>query len=227
VNIDYRCLKQAIAAAAALLVLAACHPSEGGSTAITPTGLPSEGLIARVPLSDFAGIASTTLGSTVANPYEGQQQAIAEGKNLYVKLNCAGCHLYNGKGSMGPDLTDSYWRYGGTPANIYKSIFEGRPHGMPAWGRALPPEDIWKIVSYIESLGGSIKPDQYQAALQGDRPNEQIAPEVAAAAKAEETTAPGIAEALKASSSSTTAPAQASDTQATETSGANHAQGKQ
>ena len=61
-------------------------------------------------------------------------------------MNCAACHGYDLKGGMGPDLTDTYWRYGGSPADIYKSIFEGRPQGMPAWGRALPPAMIWKVV---------------------------------------------------------------------------------
>jgi cytochrome c oxidase cbb3-type subunit 3 len=93
-------------------------------------------------------------------------------------MNCAGCHAYNGKGNMGPDLTDTYWRYGGLPVEIYKSIGEGRPQGMPAWGAALPPEDIWKLVAYIESFGGSVSAKDYEHARQGDQPGEQIAPEV-------------------------------------------------
>jgi cytochrome c oxidase cbb3-type subunit 3 len=79
-------------------------------------------------------------------------QAVAAGKDLYVRMNCAGCHTYTGKGWMGPDLTDSYWRYGGTPDDIYRSIYEGRPQGMPAWGKALVPGEIWQLVFYIRSL---------------------------------------------------------------------------
>jgi cytochrome c oxidase cbb3-type subunit 3 len=79
-------------------------------------------------------------------------ESIAAGKVLYVKMNCAGCHSYTGKGWMGPDLTDSYWRYGGTPDDIYRTIYEGRPQGMPAWGKALPSEEIWELVHYIGSL---------------------------------------------------------------------------
>jgi mono/diheme cytochrome c family protein len=26
---------------------------------------------------------------------------------------------------------------------------------MPAWGNALPPQTIWLLVAYIQSLGGS------------------------------------------------------------------------
>jgi cytochrome c oxidase cbb3-type subunit 3 len=79
---------------------------------------------------------------------------------------------------MGPDLTDTYWRYGGLPAEIYQSIAQGRPQGMPAWGAALPPEDIWKLVAYIESFGGSVSVKDYEHARQGDQPGEQVAPEV-------------------------------------------------
>ena len=54
----------------------------------------------------------------------------------------------------GPPLNDSYWRYGGSPVEIYKSIYEGRPKGMPAWGVALPPNEIWALTAYVSSLGG-------------------------------------------------------------------------
>ncbi|MEP7245346.1 MAG: c-type cytochrome, partial [Gammaproteobacteria bacterium] len=97
-----------------------------------------------------------------------------------VKMNCAGCHGYGAKGNMGPNLTDGYWRYGGVPASIFNSIYQGRPQGMPAWNPALPPQDIWKIVAYIQSLGGSFAPSQYQAWLQGDKQGQNVADEVAA-----------------------------------------------
>jgi hypothetical protein len=39
---------------------------------------------------------------------------------------------------------------------------------MPAWKRALPPDQIWKLVAYIQSFGGATSPTDYQGALQGD-----------------------------------------------------------
>lgn len=94
-------------------------------------------------------------GLDIKDPYANSPQAIATGKWLFEAMNCAGCHGYKGKGNMGPDLTDGYWRYGGTPVQIYKSIYEGRPKGMPAWGAALPADQIWAMTAYIESLGGA------------------------------------------------------------------------
>lgn len=143
------------------VMLCACSHSEGGSTSGPPaTGLPSEGEISALPMGHIAGFTdSAALARSIPNPYEGNAQAVAAGKSLYIKMNCAGCHAYNAKGNMGPDLTDTYWRYGGLPAQIYASIHEGRAQGMPAWGAALPPQEIWKLVAYIQSLGGTYSVD--------------------------------------------------------------------
>ena len=132
------------------------------------TGLPSEGVLARVAIGDLAGVGNNTLDATVRSPYGGNMAAIKEGNDLFVQMNCAGCHGYDLKGGMGPNLTDTYWRYGGSPANIYKSIFEGRPQGMPAWGRALSTDVIWKLVAYIESKGGAFQGRFADRARQGD-----------------------------------------------------------
>ena len=143
------------------LVLCACSHSEGGSTSGPPaTGLPSGGEMSAVPMGHVAGLTdSAALARSIRNPYADNEQAIVAGKTLYVKMNCAGCHAYNAKGNMGPDLTDTYWRYGGLPAQIFQSIHDGRAQGMPAWGAALPPQEIWKLVAYIESLGGTFSVD--------------------------------------------------------------------
>jgi cytochrome c oxidase cbb3-type subunit 3 len=146
---------------AVIAMLCACGHSEGGSTPGPPaTGLPSAGEIAAVPMGHVAGQTdSAALARSIPNPYMDNAQAVAAGKSLYIKMNCAGCHAYNAKGNMGPDLTDTYWRYGGLPAQIFQSIHDGRAQGMPAWGAALPPQEIWKLVAYIESLGGAYSVD--------------------------------------------------------------------
>jgi cytochrome c oxidase cbb3-type subunit 3 len=160
--------------ACAPLALAA---AEGGSTAEPVPAMPAQSAIDRGPLGDVAGAAPNT-GGAIANPYGKRPEAIRQGQALFVEMNCAGCHGYGAKGGMGPNLTDSYWRYGGSPVAIYKSIFDGRPQGMPAWNPALPPQTIWKLVAYIESLGGAVTAEQYRAAIQGDRPGDNVAPEV-------------------------------------------------
>lgn len=158
-----------IAGAATAWVMGTSASGRGHRVDISSTTpLPPEGPAARVPLGDLAGSVETRLPDSLPNPLESDASAVNEGHRLYEKMNCAGCHGYTAKGGMGPDLTDGHWRYGGTPVQIYKSIYEGRPQGMPAWGRALPQRSLWQITRYIESLGGSFPAGQYHAGLQGD-----------------------------------------------------------
>lgn len=158
--------------------LAAVLLMTGGAMAAQkeqPLGLPNAGDLAKVPLGDLAGGAQSNVAEGIDNPTPTDVQA---GRQLYIHLNCADCHGFHAKGAMGPSLVDKYWRYGGTPAAIFKSIYEGRPQGMPAWGASLSPHDIWQLVAYIQSLGGTYPPDFYQQSLQGDRKGELVAPEL-------------------------------------------------
>ena len=88
----------------------------------------------------------------IKNPYAGDKAAVQKGKELFSAMNCIGCHAPEGGGGMGPSLSDSQWIYGGQPAQIYLSIMQGRPNGMPAWGGTLPSQSIWELVTYIETL---------------------------------------------------------------------------
>src|SRR5581483_2451680 len=94
------------------------------------------------------------------NPYAGDPSAVAAGRQLFVAMNCAGCHSSYAGGGMGPSLRDSLWIYGGEDAQIFSSIAEGRAYGMPAWGGRLPDGMIWLIVAYIKTLGTSAEPDK-------------------------------------------------------------------
>lgn len=158
------------------LVLGGCSRFEGGSTMAQPVQ-PPHGIeaIEAVPMGDLAGAAQSARAPLIENPYRRDPQAQQQGKALYIKMNCAGCHGYGGGGGIGPALKDGYWRYGGAPVDVFKSIYEGRAQGMPAWSQALPPREIWKIAAYIESLGGTYDASQFQASIQGDRPGEQVA----------------------------------------------------
>jgi cytochrome c oxidase cbb3-type subunit 3 len=91
--------------------------------------------------------------TALKNPYEGNAYAVSQGQQLYSQYNCAGCHFHGG-GGIGPPLMDAEWIYGSSPANIYTSIVEGRPNGMPSFGGHIPDNQVWMIVSYVRSLGG-------------------------------------------------------------------------
>lgn len=94
--------------------------------------------------------------------YEGNAYAIAEGRKLFLAFNCVGCHA-NGGGGMGPPLMDDRWIYGSDPENIYATIVQGRPRGMPAFGGRIDPADVWKLAAYVRSMAELTPADTWSA----------------------------------------------------------------
>jgi cytochrome c oxidase cbb3-type subunit 3 len=80
---------------------------------------------------------------------------VAAGKQLFLAMNCVGCHSHGG-GGMGPALMDKTWIYGSSIENIAASIHEGRPNGMPSFRGFLPDEQIWQVAAYVRSLSFGI-----------------------------------------------------------------------
>jgi cytochrome c oxidase cbb3-type subunit 3 len=128
-----------------ILLLTACQkqqpdlPHGGGPDAVPVSGLIPAG--GSVP-SDI---------NRRALPYYDNAQAVATGKLLYNQFNCVGCH-FNGGGGIGPALMDDVWIYGGRLDQIYDSIYQGRPNGMPAWRGKITDEQMWQIAAYVRSM---------------------------------------------------------------------------
>jgi cytochrome c oxidase cbb3-type subunit 3 len=95
---------------------------------------------------------------TIPGPYEENAYAVSQGKTLYNQYNCSGCH-FQGGGGIGPPLMDADWIYGSSPANIFETIAEGRPNGMPSYGGKIVPDQIWQIVAYVRSMSGLLRKD--------------------------------------------------------------------
>jgi cytochrome c oxidase cbb3-type subunit III len=95
----------------------------------------------------------------MANPFSADRAAAGEGRRLFVRFNCAGCHGEHGGGGMGPSLRDIDWLYGHADAQVYDSIAQGRSNGMPTWARRLSQDQIWRLVTYIKSLRTNNEPD--------------------------------------------------------------------
>jgi cytochrome c oxidase cbb3-type subunit 3 len=74
--------------------------------------------------------------------------------------SCAACHGANAQGLIGPNLTDDHWIHGGAVEQVFQSVAKGWPaKGMPPWGRAVKPEELSALVSYVRSLQGSNPPN--------------------------------------------------------------------
>jgi cytochrome c oxidase cbb3-type subunit 3 len=93
----------------------------------------------------------------VRSPYQDNAWGMGEGKRLYGAYNCAPCHGVNGGGAIGPALMDDKWIYGARADQIYATVSQGRPNGMPSFGGHVPAQQIWQLVAYVESMSGQTK----------------------------------------------------------------------
>ena len=91
-------------------------------------------------------------GAALRNPHQGDPAVAKKGALLFTAMNCDGCHGGEGSGWVGPNLADGRWRYGGADAEVFDSIYYGRPKGMPAFGGTLGAEGVWTLVTYLRSL---------------------------------------------------------------------------
>jgi cytochrome c oxidase cbb3-type subunit 3 len=81
------------------------------------------------------------------------KDALAEGKAIYMK-NCAACHLADGGGIVGPNLTDNSWIYGCDIKEVFSVVTNGTAKSMPPW-KALGADKVQKVSSYVLSLKGT------------------------------------------------------------------------
>ena len=96
--------------------------------------------------------------SPASNDAENHAYDVNEGKRLFTQYNCSGCHA-NGGGGIGPALMDEKWIYGSEPVNIYSTIIEGRPNGMPSFRNKVPDSQVWQLAAYVRSMSGQLRKD--------------------------------------------------------------------
>lgn len=79
-------------------------------------------------------------------------ESLNNGKMIFSN-NCIPCHGMNAEGTVGPNLTDSYWIHGGGIKNVFKTIKYGVPEkGMITWKNQLNPKMIQQVASFVLSL---------------------------------------------------------------------------
>jgi len=86
------------------------------------------------------------------------ENVVKVGKEVFDG-RCVACHGTEGEGKIGPSFLDDTWLYDSSDEGIVESVRDGRPKGMPAWGKMLSEEELVGVTSYIKKLN--------QSALQG------------------------------------------------------------
>lgn len=101
---------------------------------------------------------------------------IAEGEQIF-KTNCVTCHQEGGKGGIGPNLTDDFWK-NQKEKTLFKNVFHIVTNGvegtqMQAWGKngVLTGFDIEKVAAYVYHINQEMPDAVGGAAPQGTKAN--------------------------------------------------------
>lgn len=126
-----------ISLACAVLALAGCNSSKND-------GANSEAHAKAAPAAK----------QVEGNPYATSVEAVIEGRKLYLKYGCAGCHGLGGGGGMGKPIIDEQWVFGGDDKTLFKLLRGEIPQQtMPnTIGKAMSDEEVWKTLVYVRSL---------------------------------------------------------------------------
>lgn len=85
-------------------------------------------------------------------------KALADGKAIFI-ARCASCHTEDGRGLIGPNLTDDFQLHGFSRMDIYNTVKKGVPGtAMLAWGEQLPPADVIAVATFVTTLRGQNLP---------------------------------------------------------------------
>ncbi len=107
----------------------------------------------------------TIVTDTKDNPFAGNAEAIAKGRELYAE-HCEDCHGENGEGDIGPSFKDNIFLHveGDVGDNIYfQLVSSGLEEGvdltgrkveddMPGFADEISADDIWRVIAYIRTL---------------------------------------------------------------------------
>jgi cytochrome c oxidase cbb3-type subunit 3 len=79
---------------------------------------------------------------------------VAHGAAVFA-AKCVSCHTDNGRGLIGPNLTDVFQLHGSKRMDIYRTVHDGvAGTAMLAWGEQLPPTDVIDVATFATTLRG-------------------------------------------------------------------------
>lgn len=79
---------------------------------------------------------------------------LAAGRKVF-EVRCVSCHTADGRGLIGPNLTDNFQLHGSTRMDIFTTVKKGVPGtAMLAWGEQLSGPDVIAVATYVTTLRG-------------------------------------------------------------------------
>lgn len=134
---------------------------------LVPAGMPAFPMLSDTQVTSLVRVVRGFAASPpppaqpISAPTRPSQIDLAMGQQLFA-TNCAACHGAGGRGDGAAagglpipprDLTHTgNYKAGASPEQIYDRIAAGVPPYMPPQHGNLNPNEIWAIVSYVESL---------------------------------------------------------------------------
>lgn len=93
-----------------------------------------------------------TFKQTGHNPYNGDEDAIRVGENLFSTA-CSGCHGHHLEGKLGPALGDDYWTYpqGRTDKGLFEIIYDGARSMMGPQRNNLSINEMLQVMAFVRS----------------------------------------------------------------------------
>jgi cytochrome c-L len=90
---------------------------------------------------------------TGKNPYNGREQALADGKKLYVTY-CQACHLPDGSGRMGASLTGGKHVHEriANDVGLFEVVFGGAMGAMQPFSKRMTQDEILKVMAFVRTL---------------------------------------------------------------------------
>jgi cytochrome c oxidase cbb3-type subunit III len=115
----------------------------------------------RAALAEYQGKKNARDAEDVANVNEDMLKRFASdptmvehGSQVFA-TRCATCHAADGRGLIGPNLTDLDQLHGETRVDIYRTVRGGvAGTAMPAWGEQLPAGDVVAAATFVITLRG-------------------------------------------------------------------------
>jgi cytochrome c oxidase cbb3-type subunit 3 len=85
-------------------------------------------------------------------------ELVSHGADVFAS-RCVGCHTADGRGQIGPNLTDLYQIHGDSRMDLYATIVGGAPGtAMIAWSEVMKPAEIIAVATFVTTLRGKNLP---------------------------------------------------------------------